>query len=266
MKIYISRAKGLAVEPILAHLKPLIEKANFKSVEYFWYQEGTTYSSKALEEADMVIVISDESCGLDNIGKGVYNEVEIAAEHDIEVFTFTPCDQTGDHFLQNIDVSSDLCLHDEKNWSDYGSISMYYDSDSVNSLTNDDIAEDVSSYFSDYYGLSCFKGYGDSVTNESSNTKEFKHGDTIIVTSSEGIGRFSTPQGGIKMGDKFTVHCYDDSDHSVSVFLPDGYTWWLCASLFQIVNTEETKPSQPTPSYSKVLEEINCDEDYLLLR
>lgn len=272
MKIYILRAKGLAVEPILAQLKPLIEKANFKSVEYFWYQEGTTYSSKALEESDMVVVVSDESCGLNNIGKGVYSEVEIAAEHDIEVFTFTPCGETGNYFLQHIDTGYDLNMHNEKDWSDYGSISIYYDSDSVTCLTQDeDISEDALTFFNEYYALKCFQGYGDDA-DTFSKTEVFRREDTVTVTSLTDHDSFGKCNYDIKLGDTFTIEDYDNSDKSVNVILPDGTKWWMSASLFQKANTEEPVPYvEPShkdlyQSQSKVLEEINCDEDYLLLR
>jgi hypothetical protein len=267
MKIYISRAKGLAVEPILAQLKFIIEKANFKSVEYSWYQEGTQYSSKPLEEADMVIVISSDAYGLDTIGKGVYSEVKLAAEHDITVFTFTPCSETGNHFLQYIDACSNLKLYDKKNWQEHGSIFIYHDTDYVNCLTQDeDISENVFNFFNQHYALNCFQGYGEAVSTESSNVREFQHGDIITVTSLTDINRFTIPDCGIKMGNKFTVDRYSPSDYSVAIDLPNGCTWWVSASLFETVKTEDIRPSQPTPSYSKVLEEINCDEDYLLLR
>ena len=272
MKIYISRAKGLAVEPILAQLKPLIEKANFKSVEYFWYLEGTTYSSKALEESDMVVVISDETCGLADIGKGVYSEVKIAEEHGIEVFTFTPCGETGNHFLQHIDAGSDLSIHNEKDWSDYGSICIYYDTDFITCLTQDqDISEDPFTFFNEYYALNCFKGYGDDA-DTSSKTEVFRRGDTVIVTSLTNHGRFGKCDYDIKLGDTFTLEGYDTSDNSVNVILPDGTNWWMCVSCFQKANTEEPVPYvEPShkdlyQSQSKVIEEINCDEDYLLLR
>jgi len=138
MKVYYSRSNEVNDSIILPQIEELLNNMPIArhNIKLSMYKRGSTYTSKDLDEADLVIVGLSNSLNNAKIARGTYTEIESAINNDQAVIVLGEDKYTNKIFFQNLyQKGSELYKDNPRQFTvGYGHINLF---NTCNSVGND---------------------------------------------------------------------------------------------------------------------------------